>query len=153
MILTYYNTVLILPRVSISSSPCIASFCLPCFLYLSLFCSLSTRNGIYPLTAFGLPCPRQPRQETIKSPIVIPLVKSPTPEPAELETRRVCIYCLNNIMKKIRIQLWHLFEKKSILWKIAQTICICISICVLQVIHMECHAELVEDGAKYHVSL
>lgn len=50
-----------------------------------------TRNGIYPLTAFGLPCPQQPQQETVKSPIVIPLVKSPTPEPAELETRRVCI--------------------------------------------------------------
>ena len=49
-----------------------------------------TRNGIYPMTAFGLPCPQQPQQETVKSPIVVPLVKSPTPEPAELETRRVC---------------------------------------------------------------
>ncbi|KAF3686275.1 Nuclear receptor-binding protein [Channa argus] len=47
------------------------------------------RNGIYPMTAFGLPCPQQPQQETIQSPVVIPLVKSPTPEPAELETRRV----------------------------------------------------------------
>ncbi|KAE8297254.1 Nuclear receptor-binding protein [Larimichthys crocea] len=47
------------------------------------------RNGIYPMTAFGLPCPQQPQQEAIKSPVVIPLVKSPTPEPAELETRRV----------------------------------------------------------------
>lgn len=47
------------------------------------------RNGIYPMTAFGLPCPQQPQQETVKSPVVIPLVKSPTPEPAELETRRV----------------------------------------------------------------
>uniref|UniRef100_UPI003AACDFB4 nuclear receptor-binding protein-like isoform X2 n=1 Tax=Centroberyx gerrardi TaxID=166262 RepID=UPI003AACDFB4 len=47
------------------------------------------RNGIYPLTAFGLPCPQQPQQETVKSPIVTPSVKSPTPEPAELETRRV----------------------------------------------------------------
>uniref|UniRef100_A0A8C4DGE6 Nuclear receptor-binding protein n=1 Tax=Dicentrarchus labrax TaxID=13489 RepID=A0A8C4DGE6_DICLA len=47
------------------------------------------RNGIYPMTAFGLPCPQQPQQETVKSPIVVPLVKSPTPEPAELETRRV----------------------------------------------------------------
>lgn len=47
------------------------------------------RNGIYPMTAFGLPCPQQPQQEAVKSPIVIPLVKSPTPEPAELETRRV----------------------------------------------------------------
>ncbi|GAA6220134.1 nuclear receptor-binding protein-like isoform X1 [Lates japonicus] len=47
------------------------------------------RNGIYPMTAFGLPCPQQPQQETVQSPVVIPLVKSPTPEPAELETRRV----------------------------------------------------------------
>uniref|UniRef100_A0A4W6FXF5 Nuclear receptor-binding protein n=1 Tax=Lates calcarifer TaxID=8187 RepID=A0A4W6FXF5_LATCA len=47
------------------------------------------RNGIYPMTAFGLPCSQQPQQETVQSPVVIPLVKSPTPEPAELETRRV----------------------------------------------------------------
>uniref|UniRef100_A0A7N9B1H6 Nuclear receptor-binding protein n=1 Tax=Mastacembelus armatus TaxID=205130 RepID=A0A7N9B1H6_9TELE len=49
------------------------------------------RNGIYPMTAFGLPCPRPPQQQTVQSPVVIPLVKSPTPEPAELETRRVCM--------------------------------------------------------------
>ncbi|RVE74717.1 hypothetical protein OJAV_G00024550 [Oryzias javanicus] len=47
------------------------------------------RNGIYPLTAFGVPCPHQIQKETIKSPVVTPLVKSPTPEPTELETRRV----------------------------------------------------------------
>uniref|UniRef100_A0A3Q3IYC2 Nuclear receptor-binding protein n=1 Tax=Monopterus albus TaxID=43700 RepID=A0A3Q3IYC2_MONAL len=47
------------------------------------------RNGIYPMTAFGLPCPQQPQQETVPSPVVIPLDKSPTPEPAELEARRV----------------------------------------------------------------
>lgn len=47
------------------------------------------RNGIYPMTAFGLPCPHQAQKETIKSPVVIPLVKSPTPEPAELETRKI----------------------------------------------------------------
>ncbi|KAM7406310.1 hypothetical protein PAMP_000695 [Pampus punctatissimus] len=51
--------------------------------------NIQLKNGIYPLTAFGLPCPQQPQQETVKSPVVIPLVKSPTPEPAELETRRV----------------------------------------------------------------
>lgn len=56
---------------------------------LCLCLSLWTRNGIYPMTAFGLPSPQQPQQETVKSPIVVPLVKSPTPEPAELETRRV----------------------------------------------------------------
>uniref|UniRef100_A0A8C2ZQ14 Nuclear receptor-binding protein n=1 Tax=Cyclopterus lumpus TaxID=8103 RepID=A0A8C2ZQ14_CYCLU len=47
------------------------------------------RNGIYPLTAFGVPSPQQPQQEAVKSPIVPPSVKSPTPEPAELETRKV----------------------------------------------------------------
>ncbi|XP_028257926.1 nuclear receptor-binding protein-like [Parambassis ranga] len=47
------------------------------------------RNGIYPMTAFGLPCPQQAQQETVKSPVIVPLVKSPSPEPAEQETRRV----------------------------------------------------------------
>uniref|UniRef100_A0A674EI85 Nuclear receptor binding protein 1 n=1 Tax=Salmo trutta TaxID=8032 RepID=A0A674EI85_SALTR len=47
------------------------------------------RNGIYPLTAFGLPSHQQPQQSPVKSPIVTPSVKSPTPEPAELETRKV----------------------------------------------------------------
>uniref|UniRef100_A0A674P916 Nuclear receptor-binding protein n=1 Tax=Takifugu rubripes TaxID=31033 RepID=A0A674P916_TAKRU len=46
-------------------------------------------NGIYPMTAFGLPSPQKPQQEAVKSPVVIPLVKSPSPEPAEFETRRV----------------------------------------------------------------
>ncbi|KAK6489605.1 nuclear receptor-binding protein [Huso huso] len=47
------------------------------------------RNGIYPLTAFGIPCPQQPQQEAVKSPIVPPSVKTPTPEPAEVEVRKV----------------------------------------------------------------
>uniref|UniRef100_A0A4W5PJ22 Nuclear receptor-binding protein n=1 Tax=Hucho hucho TaxID=62062 RepID=A0A4W5PJ22_9TELE len=47
------------------------------------------KNGIYPLTAFGVPGPKQPEQETVMSPIVPPSVKTPTPEPAELETRKV----------------------------------------------------------------
>ncbi|XP_041846795.1 nuclear receptor-binding protein-like [Melanotaenia boesemani] len=47
------------------------------------------RNGIYPMTAFGVPCPHQAQQETIKTPVVIHSVRSPTPEPTELETRRV----------------------------------------------------------------
>lgn len=69
-----------------------------------------TRNGIYPLTAFGIPCPQQPQQEAVKSPIVPPSVKTPTPEPAELETRKVrteswpqsdsisnsCVVCFHN---------------------------------------------------------
>uniref|UniRef100_A0A8B9L7U8 Nuclear receptor-binding protein n=1 Tax=Astyanax mexicanus TaxID=7994 RepID=A0A8B9L7U8_ASTMX len=49
------------------------------------------RNGIYPLTAFGIPCPQQPQQEAVKSPIVPPSVKTPTPEPAELETRKLTL--------------------------------------------------------------
>uniref|UniRef100_A0A8C9YDC3 Nuclear receptor-binding protein n=1 Tax=Sander lucioperca TaxID=283035 RepID=A0A8C9YDC3_SANLU len=57
------------------------------------------RNGIYPMTAFRLPCPQEPQQETVKSPIVVPLVKSPTPEPAELETRRVIIIILTLLLK------------------------------------------------------
>uniref|UniRef100_A0A665SW94 Nuclear receptor-binding protein n=1 Tax=Echeneis naucrates TaxID=173247 RepID=A0A665SW94_ECHNA len=57
--------------------------------FVLLWLSSWLRNGIYPMTAFGLPCPQQPQKETIKSPVVIPLVKSPTPEPTELETRRV----------------------------------------------------------------
>ncbi|KAG2468542.1 nuclear receptor-binding protein [Polypterus senegalus] len=47
------------------------------------------RNGIYPLTAFGLSCPHQPQQQTVKSPVVQPSVKTPTPEPAEIELRKV----------------------------------------------------------------
>uniref|UniRef100_A0A8C2ZQX4 Nuclear receptor-binding protein n=1 Tax=Cyclopterus lumpus TaxID=8103 RepID=A0A8C2ZQX4_CYCLU len=49
------------------------------------------KNGIYPLTAFGVPSPQQPQQEAVKSPIVPPSVKSPTPEPAELETRKLTL--------------------------------------------------------------
>uniref|UniRef100_A0A8C3UCY5 Nuclear receptor-binding protein n=1 Tax=Catharus ustulatus TaxID=91951 RepID=A0A8C3UCY5_CATUS len=47
------------------------------------------RNGIYPLTAFGMPRPQQPQQVVVKSPIAPPSVKTPTPEPAEVETRKV----------------------------------------------------------------
>uniref|UniRef100_A0AAX7U000 Nuclear receptor-binding protein n=1 Tax=Astatotilapia calliptera TaxID=8154 RepID=A0AAX7U000_ASTCA len=56
------------------------------------------KNGIYPMTAFGLPCPHQTQKETIKSPVVIPPVKSPTPEPSELETRKVCKTTYTGIM-------------------------------------------------------
>uniref|UniRef100_A0A3B5B689 Nuclear receptor-binding protein n=1 Tax=Stegastes partitus TaxID=144197 RepID=A0A3B5B689_9TELE len=63
------------------------------------------RNGIYPMTAFGLPCPQHAQQETVKSPIVVPLVKSPTPEPAELETRRVCIKAYLTLLLKLEDKL------------------------------------------------
>lgn len=70
-----------------------------CFLHIFLsFFSLLIRNGIYPMTAFGLPCPHQAQKETIKSPVVVPPVKSPTPEPSELETRKVCKTTYTSIM-------------------------------------------------------
>ncbi|XP_026148869.1 nuclear receptor-binding protein-like isoform X3 [Mastacembelus armatus] len=62
------------------------------------------RNGIYPMTAFGLPCPRPPQQQTVQSPVVIPLVKSPTPEPAELETRRISIIFLQVIYMQCSVE-------------------------------------------------
>nr|XP_023690103.1 nuclear receptor-binding protein-like [Paramormyrops kingsleyae]XP_023690104.1 nuclear receptor-binding protein-like [Paramormyrops kingsleyae] len=47
------------------------------------------RNGIYPLTAIRMSAPQQPQKEAVQSPIVTPSVKTPTPEPAELEYRKV----------------------------------------------------------------
>lgn len=67
----------------------------------SLF-SATRRNGIYPLTAFGIPCPQQPQQEAVKSPIVPPSVKTPTPEPAELETRKVSRVCCSFLQEQDR---------------------------------------------------
>uniref|UniRef100_S4RV85 Nuclear receptor-binding protein n=1 Tax=Petromyzon marinus TaxID=7757 RepID=S4RV85_PETMA len=47
----------------------------------------ASRNGIYPLTAFGLPRPHHsPRAQ---SPAVPESERSPTPEPTEVETRKV----------------------------------------------------------------
>uniref|UniRef100_A0AAX7SNI6 Nuclear receptor-binding protein n=1 Tax=Astatotilapia calliptera TaxID=8154 RepID=A0AAX7SNI6_ASTCA len=62
------------------------------------------RNGIYPLTAFGVPCPQQPQQEAVKSPIVPPSVKTPTPEPAELETRKFSFWSLKVLQMQCNIE-------------------------------------------------
>lgn len=89
-----------------------------CFLHIFLsFFSLLIRNGIYPMTAFGLPCPHQAQKETIKSPVVVPPVKSPTPEPSELETRKVCKTTYTSIMDTELATEWrHSASHKVLLW-------------------------------------
>lgn len=89
-----------------------------CFLHIFLsFFSLLIRNGIYPMTAFGLPCPHQAQKETIKSPVVVPPVKSPTPEPSELETRKVCKTTYTSIMDIELATEWrHSASYKVLLW-------------------------------------
>ncbi|XP_019713452.1 nuclear receptor-binding protein isoform X1 [Hippocampus comes] len=91
------------------------------------------RNGIYPLTAFGIPCPQQPQQEAVKSPIVPPSVKTPTPEPAELETR------------KVRTR--HAAHAQEALARHLTTTA------VPQVLQMQCNIEPVDEGAKHHLTL
>uniref|UniRef100_A0A665WF68 Nuclear receptor-binding protein n=1 Tax=Echeneis naucrates TaxID=173247 RepID=A0A665WF68_ECHNA len=91
---THKHTTLLIHIFSLKEENVIC-LCKPTIQYnLYLKCAASSsvwriRNGIYPLTAFGIPCPQQPQQEAVKSPIVPPSVKTPTPEPAELETRKV----------------------------------------------------------------
>ncbi|KAM9409123.1 nuclear receptor-binding protein-like [Pholidichthys leucotaenia] len=74
------------------------------------------RNGIYPMTVFGLPCPQQAQKETIESPVVIPMVKSPTPEPTEIEMRKIahmqCIFDPIEEGTKYRLSLWLKLEDK-----------------------------------------
>uniref|UniRef100_A0A8C1STB1 Nuclear receptor binding protein 1 n=1 Tax=Cyprinus carpio TaxID=7962 RepID=A0A8C1STB1_CYPCA len=105
--LLFHQALFEVPLLKLLAAHCIVSnklschvngFCNPVYfsIRLSQFPALEldkfledVRNGIYPLTAFGVPCPQQPQQEAVKSPIVPPSVKTPTPEPAELETRKV----------------------------------------------------------------
>lgn len=47
-----------------------------------------SRNGIYPLTAFGAKQPPPPRSRAI-SPEMAESVKSVTPEPTDVETRKI----------------------------------------------------------------
>uniref|UniRef100_A0A8C9X195 Nuclear receptor-binding protein n=1 Tax=Sander lucioperca TaxID=283035 RepID=A0A8C9X195_SANLU len=95
--LLFHQALFEVPLLKLLAAHCISHSC-PDWLniQLSQFPALEldkfledVRNGIYPLTAFGVPCPQQPQQEAVKSPIVPPSVKTPTPEPAELETRKV----------------------------------------------------------------
>lgn len=46
------------------------------------------RNGIYPLTAFGVKQPPPPRSRAI-SPEMAESVKSVTPEPLDVESRKI----------------------------------------------------------------
>uniref|UniRef100_A0A8C5BYC2 Nuclear receptor-binding protein-like n=1 Tax=Gadus morhua TaxID=8049 RepID=A0A8C5BYC2_GADMO len=75
------------------------------YLNIALFHFLSVRNGIYPLTAFGLPGSHQPQQEVVKSPIATPSVKSPTPEPTEMETRKVGRFITLTLLLKLEDKL------------------------------------------------
>ena len=63
-------------------------------IYIIFVCSF--RYGIYPLTAFKARQPPPPRPRPI-SPVVAESVKSVTPEPVDVETRRVV-----NIMCNIK---------------------------------------------------
>lgn len=85
------------------------------------------------MTAFGLPSPQKPQQEAVKSPVVIPLVKPPSPEPAEFETRRVSDPPAPAAARGT----------------FGSQVCILMP---LQVVHMQCNVEPVEEGTKFHVS-
>lgn len=98
---------------------------------------LSCRNGIYPLTAFGMPRPQQPQQVVVKSPIAPPSVKTPTPEPAEVETRKVrdgsAVPPLPGPLRR------------------AAAAAHGVSLLLFQVVLMQCNIESVEEGVKHHV--
>lgn len=96
---------------------------------------LPCRNGIYPLTAFGMPRPQQPQQVVVKSPIAPPSVKTPTPEPAEVETRKVNSGALP-CTPITRQGLGQLLMG---------------SVPLFQVVLMQCNIESVEEGVKHHV--
>ena len=99
---------------------------------------LSCRNGIYPLTAFGMPRPQQPQQVVVKSPIAPPSVKTPTPEPAEVETRKVT-------------DMGPLFPPLPRQPSSAAAGSHRVSWLLFQVVLMQCNIESVEEGVKHHV--
>lgn len=96
---------------------------------------LPCRNGIYPLTAFGMPRPQQPQQVVVKSPIAPPSVKTPTPEPAEVETRKV----------NSRGSALHSRHQPGLGQLLMG------SVPLFQVVLMQCNIESVEEGVKHHV--
>lgn len=76
----------------------------------------------------------------MKSPIVPPSVKTPTPEPAELETRKVS----GGRLKPVSVvgRRWA-----------GGGGCVCDRGCSLpQVLQMQCNIEPIDEGAKHHVS-
>lgn len=111
----------------------------PSIIFLTLTCLLPPiRNGIYPMIAFGLPCPQKPQRETIKSPVVVPLVRSPTPEPSELETRRVCTTDYSACYKTIYDPSWDI---SPVTTRVTESICI-LCICVFAALRVECNSEI-----------
>ncbi|XP_052327223.1 nuclear receptor-binding protein isoform X8 [Oncorhynchus keta] len=99
------------------------------------------RNGIYPLTAFGVPGPKQPEQEAVKSPIVPPSVKSPTPEPAEMETRKVSPKGGGGSTE---------METRKVSPKGGGG---STEMETRKVLQMQCNIEPVDEGAKHHLTL
>lgn len=113
------------------------------------------RNGIYPLTAFGLPRPQQPQQEEVTSPVVPPSVKTPTPEPAEVETRKVGPWVTVSVAmgaETFRPPRSSVAGKGFWVLPFPAACCLVTASLVFQVVLMQCNIESVEEGVRHHVS-
>lgn len=82
-----------------------------------------------------MPRPQQPQQVVVKSPIAPPSVKTPTPEPAEVETRKVSNG--SSIPPPRPSSAAAAGHGASLL--------------LFQVVLMQCNIESVEEGVKHHV--